>query len=331
MEFNIIAPGANEIKLVNRLPSSFKGLKLSGAQSISASAHFGKMIFQNFKGEGFDIWYSNYIIVRNTQIIGRADNPLFELHVQFENQFYNEWDGFAKTLLRPYQYNITYAPHINNRVNFIGGQSYHTFDIHFSLAFLQRFARGSSILNEFLENVERRQPANISEIDRFLTPEMISIVNEILKRDFSDGLNYFFIESQVLRFLTLVLDQVAGKHPLSPLTLSDYEIENLHEAKRIILSDLGETITLSQLSRMVALNEYKLKKGFKYLFGTTIFECRRCAKMDQAKILLLETNNLVDDIAYILGFSHPSNFRKAFKKHFQFTPAELKKFTDKSK
>jgi AraC-like DNA-binding protein len=36
-----------------------------------------------------------------------------------------------------------------------------------------------------------------------------------------------------------------------------------------------------------------------------------------------------NDIAYTLGCSHPSNFRKAFKRHFQFTPAELRKFNPK--
>ena len=329
MEFKIIAPGANEIQLVNRLPSSFKGRILPGAETISTKAHFGKMIFQHFKGEGFDVWYSNYFITRNTKIIGRADTPLFELHIQFLNQFHNEWDGVSKGLLRPYQYNITYAPHINNTVNFIGGHSYHTFDIHFSLEFLQRFARGSSVLNRFLDKVTKSQPSNISPIDRFLTPEMIKIVNEILKRDLNDGLNYFFIESMVKLLLTLVLDEVSGNHPLAPLILSNDDIEKLHKIKTIILTDFEEKQTLAKLSRMVAMNEYKMKKGFKYLFGTTIFECRRSAKMEQAKDLLLNTNGLIEDIAYGAGFGHPSNFQKAFKRHFNFTAAELRKFHPK--
>lgn len=326
MEFKIIAPGASEIQLVNRLPASFKGRKLPCAESITANAHFGKMIFQHFKGEGFDIWYSNYFISHTTQIIGRADIPLFELHIQFLNQFFNDWDGVAKGLLRPYQYNITYSPHINNKVKFIGGQSYHTFDIHFTSEFLHRFAKGSSVLNSFLEKVTKGQPANISEIDRFLSPEMIAIINRVLQSDFNDGLNYFFIESQVKLLLTLVLDQVSGVHPLAPLKLSDYDIEKLNEAKRIIVSDFEEKITLAQLSRRVALNEYKLKKGFKYLFGTTVFDYRRMMRMEKAKLLILDSNKPFDDIAYTIGFEHPSNFQKAFKKHFNFTPAELKRF-----
>ena len=43
MEFKIIAPGSNEIQLINRLPSTFKGKKLPGANSIAAKAHFGDL------------------------------------------------------------------------------------------------------------------------------------------------------------------------------------------------------------------------------------------------------------------------------------------------
>jgi AraC family transcriptional activator of pyochelin receptor len=231
--------------------------------------------------------------------------------------------------LRPYQYNITYAPHINNQVKFIGGQDYHTFDIHFSLEFLQRFAQGSTVLDRFLEKVSKDQPTNISEIDRFLTPEMIAIINKILQCDLNDGLNYFFIESKVKLLLTLVLDEVSGKHPLAPVILVDDDIDKLNKLKSLILADFEEKLTLTKLSRMVAMNEYKMKKGFKYLFGTSIFDYRRMAKMEQAKEILLNTNSLIEDIAYGAGFGHPSNFQKAFKRHFHFTPAEYRKFHPK--
>ncbi|HEV7737466.1 MAG TPA: AraC family transcriptional regulator [Chlamydiales bacterium] len=331
MEFRIIAPGAKEIQLANRLPSSFKGQRLPLAEHTIAKSYFGNLIFQQFKGEGFDIWYSNYSITKTTELIGRSDEPLFELHIQFLNQFHNNWDGFSKGLLRPYQYNISYAPHINNHVKFIGGHEYHTFDIHFTLAFLERFAKGSSVLNKFLEKVVRKQPTRISEIDRFLTPDMIAIVNRILQCDLNDGLNYFFIESKVKLLLTLILDEVSGTHPLAPLVLTDEDFDKLKMAHQIILADFEEDLSLTKIARLIAMNEYKMKKGFKYLFGTTIFDCRRKAIMEKAKDLLLNTNSLVEDIAYGSGFGHPSNFQKAFKRHFQFTPVEFRKFHPKKR
>lgn len=331
MEFRIIGPGADNIEVINNLPLNFKGQRLYGASPIYGSAHFGEIVFQHYKGDGFDIWFSNYDIKHSTELIGRADIPVLELHIQFSNQFINEWDSFEKTLLRPYQYNLTYTPFLNNKVRFDANRSFHTFDIHFSIEYLQRFAPSSAELTLLLDKLANNQAANLSLIDRFLTPEMIAIVNQMLHCNLSNGLINFFIDSKVKELLVLVLDQVSGVNPLAPIKLSDYDIEKLNEAKSIILADFEDKITLTQLAKKVAINEFKLKKGFKYLFGTTVFGYRHTARMERARQMILETRADIDDIAYMIGFDHPSNFQKAFKKHFNYTIADLKKYGSKPK
>lgn len=325
MEFKIIAPGSNELEITYDLPS-FKGFKLPSANSIAAKAHFGEMVFQHFKGEGFDVWYSNYFINHNTELIGRGDVPVLELHIQFLNQFDIIWDGVGQNTLRPYQYNLSYTPFLDNKAKFLAGREYHTFDIHFSFAYLERLAPASDKLKMFLDKVAKQQPASISDHHLFLTPRMIAIINRLLRCDFKDGLNQFFIESHVLELITRILDHLESEHTEAPIKLSSYEIDRLTEAKQIILSDYEEKITLAQLSRKVGLNEFKLKKGFKYLFGAPVFAFRRINKMEKAKELILNSSLSADEIAYLTGFDHPSNFNKAFKKHFLYTPAELKKY-----
>lgn len=310
---------------------AFKGPVLPNSKSIIGSAYFGQLTFQHFKSEGFEIWFSNYHIDYDTTIIGKADIPVLELHIQFLNQFNISWDGIGENTLKPYQYNISYTPFVNNKVKFLGDRSYHTFDIHFTLDYLNRFSPGSVALAKFINKAEKRKPASISDMDRFLSPEMIAIINSILQSNFNEILNRFFIECKVGELLTLILDQVAGKHPLLPLKLSEYDIDKLKEAREIILADFEEDISLSTLSRRVALNEYKLKKGFKYLFGTSVFEYRHKARMERAKLLILDTNLPIIDIAFMSGFNHLSNFQKAFKRHFNYTPAELKKYKQETR
>jgi AraC-like DNA-binding protein len=100
----------------------------------------------------------------------------------------------------------------------------------------------------------------------------------------------------------------------------------LHEAKRILLSDFESDISLQQLCRAVGINEFKLKKGFKHLFGDTVFGYRHTVRMEKAKQIILETKLDFSDIAFMTGFEHPSNFHKAFKKFHGFTAAELRKY-----
>lgn len=325
MDFKIIAPGAGELQVQQQLPFSFRGVKLFDASAITAQLPFGEMVFQHHAGEGFNIWYSNYFISDSLVLHGRADVSVLELHIQFLNQFDIVWDGFGKNTLKPYQYNISYTPFVDNKASFAAGRDYHTFDIHFTLAFLERLAPSSAALSRFLEKVSKKQASSISEIDRFLIPEMVRVVNQILNCDFKDGLNRFFIDCKVKELFVLVLDHVAGEHPLLPIKLSNYDIEKLHEAKTVLLADFEEKLTLTQISRKVGLNEYKLKKGFKYLFGSTVFGYRHSIRMEKARQIILETKLPFADIAYMTGFEHPENFQKAFKKFFGYSAAKLRR------
>lgn len=325
MEFKIITPGADELQLLPQLPASFTGLKLFGGDTISAVLPFGEMVFQHYSGEGFDIWYSNYFLSKALEFHGRADVPVMELHIQFLNSFSIEWDGFGDNTLKPYQYNLSYTPFVDTKARFPADRSYHTFDIHFSMNFLECLAPSSTALSHFIDKVVKGQACSISETDRFLSPAMINVVNQILQSDFKDGLNKFYIDSKVKELFVLVLDQVADIPLHVPIKLSEYDIEKLYEARTILLTDFEEKLSLTQISRKTGLNEYKLKKGFKFLFGSTVFGYRHSIRMEKARLIILETKLPFADIAYMTGFEHPENFQKAFKKFFGYSASKLRK------
>lgn len=325
MEFKIIAPGVNEIELTTQMLSAPMQGGLIFNESIIAKAEFGKMIFHNYKGEGFQIWYSNYLINHNTEIIGRADLVVLELHIQFQNHFMIDWDGLGKNTITPFQFNLSHTPFVNNWAKFNAGKDYYTFDIHFTKEYLTRLAPGFQKLDQFLEKVEKAAPAQYSAVDHFLTPEMVTIVQQILKCSFKNNIAKFYIQSKVMELLIHALEHASDEYTLIPIKLSNYDIERLHEAKAILLSDFENKISLMQLSKKVGLNDFKLKKGFKYLFGTPVFQFQQAAKMEAAKKLLLETKLSIDDIAFSVGFDFVSNFNFSFKKHFGFTPGYLRK------
>jgi AraC family transcriptional regulator len=77
------------------------------------------------------------------------------------------------------------------------------------------------------------------------------------------------------------------------------------------------------LSRKVAINECYLKKGFKEMFGTTIFDFYQGQRMEHAKYLLYEKGLSVTEVSVMLGYSSISHFSTAFKKHTGLKPCEL--------
>lgn len=99
--------------------------------------------------------------------------------------------------------------------------------------------------------------------------------------------------------------------------------EKIYQARDILLQHIGSPLTIKELSRKVAINECYLKKGFKEVFGATIFEFYQQQRMEHAKFLLYEKNLSVTDVSDILGYSSISHFSAAFKKYTGLKPCEL--------
>ena len=64
------------------------------------------------------------------------------------------------------------------------------------------------------------------------------------------------------------------------------------------------------------MNECYLKKGFKEVFGTTIFDFYQQQRMEHAKYLLYEKSLSVTDVSALLGYSSISHFSAAMLSSF---------------
>ena len=99
-------------------------------------------------------------------------------------------------------------------------------------------------------------------------------------------------------------------------------------AKELLNERIHNPPTINELSKLVGVNEYKLKKGFKELFGTTVFGYVHQCRMDKAKYLLLETTKTAKEIAYEIGYGSPQHFSKAFKSQFGVAPNSIRSTPD---
>lgn len=105
--------------------------------------------------------------------------------------------------------------------------------------------------------------------------------------------------------------------------LSCREKKQLAVAKEYLLSDLSSPPTIAVLARAVGLNECKLKKGFKTLFGSSIYACFQKKRMHLAMQLL--KNHNVTETAMILGYSNISHFSTAFRKQLGILPKQARR------
>lgn len=96
------------------------------------------------------------------------------------------------------------------------------------------------------------------------------------------------------------------------------------EAREILLARMTDPPSLVELAHLVGTNEFTLKRDFKTLFGTTVFEMLRQHRMARARALLLDTELSIQEVAERVGYRHGSHFSTAFKRTFGHPPSHLR-------
>ncbi|MGB3075507.1 MAG: AraC family transcriptional regulator [Chitinophagales bacterium] len=152
------------------------------------------------------------------------------------------------------------------------------------------------------------------------------LLHEILTCKLQGAFRNMFLESKALALLLCF-----QKCNTSTQTSCDsckflarpIEKEKLFEARKIILNSLNSPPTIPALALQTGINQCYLKKGFKELFGSTVYDFVQEQRMLKAKLLLTTTGNSVSQIANEIGFSSAGNFSAAFKKLTGVFPSEL--------
>lgn len=101
------------------------------------------------------------------------------------------------------------------------------------------------------------------------------------------------------------------------------EKSRIDQAVDIIRQDYRQKLTISLLAQRVGMNECYLKQQFKQHTGKTIAGLIRDLRMQEAMRLLLDERKTVQETAWYVGYSDPSNFSKAFAKFYSVTPSQL--------
>ncbi|WNZ21645.1 helix-turn-helix transcriptional regulator [Leptolyngbya sp. NK1-12] len=153
------------------------------------------------------------------------------------------------------------------------------------------------------------------------TPEMETVLQQILNCPYQGWMRRFYLESKALELLILWLAEAANRDCLPEsceLSLSD--IDRVHQAREFLMQHLENPPSLVQLARKVGLNDYKLKRGFRQLYGTTVFGYLHAQRMEKARMLLMSRQMKITEVAHAVGYASLPSFCLAFRKQFGVSP-----------
>jgi len=134
-----------------------------------------------------------------------------------------------------------------------------------------------------------------------------------------------YLESKALEFLALFGESDGYGHVGGNMMLRRSDIFKLELAHELVQEHFEQPLSIRALSKRIEMNEFKLKKGFRELFGMTIFELVRQKKMEKALLYIEAAQLNIGEIAASVGYSNASNFTTAFRKQYGCNPSEYVK------
>ncbi len=200
------------------------------------------------------------------------------------------------------------------------------FLFRFSPSYLNPFVKGKTITTKSDRVLAFKEKQSFS-LSVNLCSKIRTVLDNLVQHNYSNALENIYVNSQLqsllLYGLECLTDQKAEESFVCRFLATDNAKDTILQAREILLQRIGEPITIKELSRKVGTNECYLKKGFKEMFGTTIFEFYQTQRMEHAKYLLYEKGLSVTEVSALLGYSSISHFSTAFKKHTGLKPCEL--------
>jgi len=201
-----------------------------------------------------------------------------------------------------------------------------TFGVQFPREAFLRFTQNSSdLLKKFADQLAGGNPAILSEQWGAVDPAIQQVVHQIVTNPYQGDLAQIFLLSKSIELLVLCAESCRlALEKKEEFITSPTDKEKILAVRDLINEKLDCPPNLSTISRTVGLNEYKLKRGFRQIFNTTVFGYLSEQRLLLAKQYLLDTQRTAAEIGYQLGYSTPQHFNNAFKKRFGNTPNTLR-------
>lgn len=127
-------------------------------------------------------------------------------------------------------------------------------------------------------------------------------------------------EKDVVEKEVLINDKRNSKVYLTPQKID--EINQLLQTPEFIYD---QKIKLEQFAQRVAVNSTYLNRYFNQEYGCSFLQYLTSLRIEQAEMLLRDSNAEIEDICYNTGFNSPSAFHKAFKNRYGYSPSEWRR------
>jgi len=200
-----------------------------------------------------------------------------------------------------------------------------------SIIVKEEFLKNNLTLNKNIETIYNKSDKQFYNelLKKAKTNHKISLLaKDIYNCQYTNDLEKVFIHSRVLEIIFLELQElfIQNENPkYHKVKFSEYDKEAVYLAKDILINNMQNPPSIIELAKLVKLNEFKLKIGFKKFFHNTPYKFLHSYKMNKAKELLENSDMNVSEVSYEVGYKYIHSFSRVFAQEFGVLPKELMK------
>ena len=280
------------------------------------------MVFENCCFGGFRIAHS--VLNQNQETSYDIKNDIDAVKIYFNRRGRTQisYSQLSKSFsLSSGQYNMLYSAELDSRMSHIGDHS-DMFSLQITRqCFLDLAEEGGIAFGQFDDKAERQEPALFSDHWLQMNAAMEKCIAEILHCPFDSGMKKIYLRSKAVELFVLFAHSSTEKGARKNSRVKNpSDREKLYFARDYLVRNYANPNSLPALVKITGLNEFKLKTGFRELFGTSTMDFLIGYRLERARELLLNSRKNVSEVAYETGYASPAYFGKAFKKKYGYSP-----------
>ena len=160
-----------------------------------------------------------------------------------------------------------------------------------------------------------------------LTPVMDAVICQLLACPYSGPLGLIYREGKAIELIAHKLAQIVTSSESAPpqIKMRSDDIARVRYARDILTRNLEDPPRLFDLARAVGTSHTQLNRGFRKMYGTSVFGYLRKMRLEEARHLLEVGSMNVTEAALAVGYNSISSFSRAFSAHFGSNPLSFLK------
>lgn len=304
------------------LPVDYSGPFLRGSIAVSVKTDETEFVIQELAGEEYSIRLSVGKFLKRINASGKILTRGLYSYFMIKSGVHKEVASIGKLHLRQDQYACFFTEPSRCKAKFETGKEFQAIDIFYSPKFLEELI---PFFPELKDVMAASPGVRLPGKSWWALPSMKEITNHLLDSPYDDATRQFYFDLKARELLYQILVNSYKRNP-DDYRYTPWEVQKIHYARTLLESYVPKKPpTMKALAKQVAMNEFKLKSGFRQYFNVSIFEWLMEQKMQYSRHLILTTDKPIKDVCVMVGYPRTSNFITAFRRTFGMTPGSLRR------